>query len=219
MTGRPTRLTDLVREPAAFEEARRRCRAIAAKTRELKEERGIETCFVAFGMATWTIPGCLDRPQPRCCCARPPCDRSGRRSGLRARPRRNHRSSTWCWSTTSPRAWVGNRRRRLGRRWPSPATLRSSPDLREPCRDLRRHRRLRDQSADRRRQLLLRQAPDGRRPAAQGETLADHDVIAALAGDPTAPASVHGDITVRDGERSSTRRAPSSWTPTPRSTR
>ena len=57
MTGRPTRLTDLVREPAAFEEARRRCRAIAAKTRELKEERGIETCFVAFGMATWTIPG------------------------------------------------------------------------------------------------------------------------------------------------------------------
>ena len=29
MTGRPTRLSDLVREPAAFEEARRRARAIA----------------------------------------------------------------------------------------------------------------------------------------------------------------------------------------------
>ena len=55
MSGRPTRLSELVREPAAFEEARRRARAIAAKARELKEERGIETCFVTFGMATWDL--------------------------------------------------------------------------------------------------------------------------------------------------------------------
>ena len=55
MTGRPTKLSDIVREPGAFEEARRRVRAIAAKARELKEERGIETCFVAFGMATWDL--------------------------------------------------------------------------------------------------------------------------------------------------------------------
>lgn len=58
MTGRPTRLSDLVREAGAFDDARRRARAIAGKARELKEERGIETCFVAFGMATWDLgPG------------------------------------------------------------------------------------------------------------------------------------------------------------------
>ncbi len=55
MTGRPTKLSDLVREAAAFDDARRRARAIARKARELKEERGIETCFVTFGMATWDL--------------------------------------------------------------------------------------------------------------------------------------------------------------------
>ena len=54
-TGRPTRLSDLVREPAAFDEARRRARTIAAKSRELREERGIDTGFVAVGMATWSL--------------------------------------------------------------------------------------------------------------------------------------------------------------------
>ncbi|MEO7070370.1 MAG: AAA domain-containing protein, partial [Nostocoides sp.] len=56
MSGAPTRLSDLVREPAALDEARRRVRAIAARTRELKEERGIATGFIAIGMATWTLP-------------------------------------------------------------------------------------------------------------------------------------------------------------------
>ena len=53
LAGRPTRLSDLVREPAAFDEARRRARTIAAKSRELREERGIDTGFVAVGMASW----------------------------------------------------------------------------------------------------------------------------------------------------------------------
>lgn len=57
MTGRPTKLSDIVREAGAFEEARRRVRAIAAKSRELSEERGVETCFVAFGLATWDLGG------------------------------------------------------------------------------------------------------------------------------------------------------------------
>ena len=35
LAGKPTKLSDLVREPAALDEARRRARAIAAKTREL----------------------------------------------------------------------------------------------------------------------------------------------------------------------------------------
>jgi DNA polymerase III delta prime subunit len=56
MGGRPTRLSDLVREPGALDEARRRVRAIAAKARELHEERGVLTCFVAMGMATWSVP-------------------------------------------------------------------------------------------------------------------------------------------------------------------
>ncbi|MFC7486293.1 AAA domain-containing protein [Knoellia sp. CPCC 206453] len=55
LAGRPTRLSDLVREPAAFDEARRRARTISGKTRELREERGIDTGFVALGMATWSL--------------------------------------------------------------------------------------------------------------------------------------------------------------------
>ena len=55
LSGRPTKLSDLVREPDALAEARRRTRAIAAKSRELAEERGILTGFLAIGMATWTV--------------------------------------------------------------------------------------------------------------------------------------------------------------------
>ncbi len=55
LAGRPTRLSDLVREPVTFDEARRRARAIAAKSRELAQERGILTGFLAIGMATWTV--------------------------------------------------------------------------------------------------------------------------------------------------------------------
>lgn len=62
MTGRSTRLSDLYREHAAFDEARRRARAIAAKARELTEERGLQTCFAAFGMASWDLPGTTRTP-------------------------------------------------------------------------------------------------------------------------------------------------------------
>ena len=65
MAGRPTKLSDLVREPAALEDARRRARAIAAKSRELAEERGILTCFLAVGMATWAAHLPDGRPAPR----------------------------------------------------------------------------------------------------------------------------------------------------------
>lgn len=61
LAGRPTRLSDLVREPAALEEARRRARLIRAKTLELHEERGITAGFIAVGMATWEVPG-IARP-------------------------------------------------------------------------------------------------------------------------------------------------------------
>lgn len=56
LAGRRTRLSDLMRESAALAEARRRARAIRAKAQELEEERGIAAGFLAIGMATWSVP-------------------------------------------------------------------------------------------------------------------------------------------------------------------
>jgi len=63
LAGRPTKLSDLAREPTALEDARRRVRTIRAKTLELHEERGITAGFIAVGMATWQVPGA---PRPPC---------------------------------------------------------------------------------------------------------------------------------------------------------
>ena len=53
--GTAARLSDLVREPAALEDARRRAAAIARTSREVGEGHGTRTCFLAVGMATWTV--------------------------------------------------------------------------------------------------------------------------------------------------------------------
>ena len=75
LAGRRTRLSDLVREPVAFEEARRRARAIRSKALELREERGIAAGFVAIGMATWSVPRAARPPASpvllRSCVLRP----------------------------------------------------------------------------------------------------------------------------------------------------
>jgi hypothetical protein len=63
LAGRPTRLSDLVREPAALGEARKRVRSIRAKTTALAEQRGVTTGFMAIGMATWEVPGLARAPQ------------------------------------------------------------------------------------------------------------------------------------------------------------
>jgi hypothetical protein len=63
LAGRLTRLSDLAREQTALQEARRRVRTIRAKTLELHEERGITAGFLAVGMATWQVPGA---PRPPC---------------------------------------------------------------------------------------------------------------------------------------------------------
>ena len=63
LAGRPTKLSDLAREPTALEEARRRVRTIRAKTLELHEERGITAGFLAVGMAAWEVQGA---PRPPC---------------------------------------------------------------------------------------------------------------------------------------------------------
>ncbi|MGZ4687362.1 AAA domain-containing protein [Oryzihumus sp.] len=75
LAGRPTRLSDLFREPAALAEARRRARVIRAKTTELHEERGIAAGFVAVGMASWRVAGASRPPAApvllRSCVLRP----------------------------------------------------------------------------------------------------------------------------------------------------
>jgi len=63
LAGRPTRLSDLVREPAALAEARNRVRSIRDRTAALAEQRGVTTGFMAIGMATWEVPGMARSPQ------------------------------------------------------------------------------------------------------------------------------------------------------------
>lgn len=53
MDGRTVSLSRLFR-PDALPDRRKRARAIRNKAREALEERGIATCFVAVGMATWS---------------------------------------------------------------------------------------------------------------------------------------------------------------------
>jgi hypothetical protein len=73
--GRPTRLSDLVREPGALAEARRKARAVAGKAAELSAERGLTACWLAVGIATWTSPGAARPPAApvllRSCVLRP----------------------------------------------------------------------------------------------------------------------------------------------------
>jgi len=75
LAGRPTRLSSLVREPGALAEARKRARAIRAKTVELAEERGIVAGWLAVGIATWTGPDAARPPSApvllRACWLRP----------------------------------------------------------------------------------------------------------------------------------------------------
>jgi hypothetical protein len=55
MAGRPTRLSDLVRESSAFVEARARAVTIRDTANELARERGLVTSFLGIGLATWRI--------------------------------------------------------------------------------------------------------------------------------------------------------------------
>lgn len=55
LTGGRTLLSELVREQIALREARTRIAAIHAKTVELRDEHGVESCFVAVGMASWHL--------------------------------------------------------------------------------------------------------------------------------------------------------------------
>ena len=54
--GRPTRLSNLVRESAALPAARRRARAVAARSAEHASRYGVAPTYLAIGVATWTEP-------------------------------------------------------------------------------------------------------------------------------------------------------------------
>ena len=55
LSGRPTPLSDLVREQVAFYDAARRIGGIRDKMAELRREHGIEAGFLAIGLATWDL--------------------------------------------------------------------------------------------------------------------------------------------------------------------
>ena len=220
LAGRPTRLSDLVREPAALEEARRRARAIRSKTLELREERGIAAGFIAIGMATWSVPA---RGTPAglagpAALLRAAPDRRGA-GGLRDRPRARGRVQPGARATTcapsrassidadalADLATAGNgfdpypvyaalghacaRRARVRRSRPGSS---SAPSPTPSC----------------------RWSPTS---PLQGDTLADHDVVAALAGDESALArGAAPGAGVSDPDPDPDARATSSSTPTPR---
>ncbi len=52
--GRPTRLSNLVREGAALAQAKRRARAVGAAADEHAQRSGLATAFLAIGIASWT---------------------------------------------------------------------------------------------------------------------------------------------------------------------
>ncbi len=54
--GRPTRLSNLVREGAALSTARRRARAVAARAAVSTQRYGVAPTSLAIGVATWTEP-------------------------------------------------------------------------------------------------------------------------------------------------------------------
>ena len=55
LSGRPTLLSELVREQVALQDAARRIGAIRDKVGELRREHGLETGFLGIGLATWTL--------------------------------------------------------------------------------------------------------------------------------------------------------------------
>ena len=54
LAGRRVRLSALFPDPDARRDAARRARTIRAKARENDEERGLETLYLAYGLATWS---------------------------------------------------------------------------------------------------------------------------------------------------------------------
>ena len=206
LAGRPTRLSDLVREPAAFDEARRRARTIAAKSRELREERGIDTGFVAVGMATWSLGqgrGVAAARQPaapvllRSCTLRPTTPQHDDYEldlgdEIELNPVLEHYLASEQGVTLDTEQLEASAHRPGGfDPYPAYATLKqacaSVPDFDVTPR------------------IVLGTFSYAKLPmvadlAAHGDALADHDVIAAIAGDPTALRAVRHELPAREAD-------------------
>src|SRR5688572_6747379 len=52
--GRPTRLSNLVREGSALSAAKRRARAVGVLADDHAQRHGLASAFLAIGVATWT---------------------------------------------------------------------------------------------------------------------------------------------------------------------
>ncbi|MFW5469071.1 AAA domain-containing protein [Knoellia sp. CPCC 206435] len=206
LAGRPTRLSDLVREPAAFDEARRRARTIAAKTRELREERGIDTGFVAVGMATWSLGGgrgAAAARQPaapvllRSCTLRPTTPQHDDYEldlgdEIELNPVLEHYLASEQGVVLDPEELEALAHRPGGfDPYPAYAALTAAcasvPDFAVTPR------------------IVLGTFSYAKLPmvadlAAHGDALADHDVIAAIAGDPTALRSVRHELPRREDD-------------------
>ncbi|HET8600053.1 MAG TPA: AAA domain-containing protein [Segeticoccus sp.] len=206
LAGRPTRLSDLVREPAALEEARRRARIIRAKAVELHEERGVPSGFIAVGMATWEVPGLHRSPAApvllRTCSLRPigPAQQDfdvdlGARAELN--PVLVHYLRSEQGIEVDPAALsdlasatghVAGAARRPGHGFdPDPVFA----ELNRACRRVPGFRI--------RPRLVVSTFSYAKLPmvadlAALGPSLADHDVVAALAGDRRAQQAVHREL-------------------------
>ncbi len=217
LAGRRTRLSDLVREPAAFEEARRRVRSIRSKAVELREERGIAAGFIAIGMATWSVPRAA-RPRPRrSCCARACCARPARRRRTSRSTSVPRPSSNRCSASTSGPSRASRSTRRPRRPRQRGQRLRPLPGVCRPGSRVRAGARVRDHAS-----LVLGTFSYAKLPmvadlALQGNTLADHDVVAALAvTSRRSPRCGSGCRTASPTRTPST--STSFWMPTPRST-
>ncbi|MCL1869329.1 MAG: hypothetical protein FWF90_02820 [Promicromonosporaceae bacterium] len=63
--GRPTRLSNLIREGATLPAARRRARAVSARSAEHAQRFGLAPTYLAIGVATWTEPAGSPPPSGR----------------------------------------------------------------------------------------------------------------------------------------------------------
>lgn len=62
LAGHAVLLSEAVRSSDAFADAVRRARAIRRTALRLERERGLRTCYLAIGMATWDVPDRYPRP-------------------------------------------------------------------------------------------------------------------------------------------------------------
>ena len=170
LAGRPTRLSDLVREPAALEEARRRARTIRAKALELPRSAASRPASSPSAWRPGRVPGAPAPPAApvllRSCVLQP--DRGGA-GGLRRSTSGRRRAQPGAACTTCAPSRASTSTPTRSRSWPRPSDgFDPHPVLCRAGAACARRARLLGGAAARGRHLLLRQAADGGRPRGPG---------------------------------------------------